>query len=693
MTGHLAMQRPLAMETCTSKNPWHHGLAEGEDNMRCVTWLCAGLVGASAVPSCADVMPLDQAAKLFGARPTAFAADLSPDGSKLVYLSSTGAGKTTVKILDLNTNTERRIIESSGKPEKLRSCDFATDEWIVCNYGGNAHVENLIAGFARTVAINLVKNQVRPLGVDHDYHDIGVHQDDGEVLDFLPDDPNGSLLMARVYSARQGELGSRFTEDKKGGLGVDRIDLGTGRSVTLEPPRPEASMFMTDGHGVVRLVGMPVTTNNNEQLTGLTRFRFRKAGESGWQPLGDYDIRDNSGLYPLSIDQSANALYNLKKLDGRDALYKMALDGSGTNRLVARNDQVDIDGVVRASRSLPVIGYRFTDDRPRVIYFDPAYRALAAGLARALPNSPLIEFAGASRDGKKLLVHASSDTDAGIYYLLNRTTHEMHSVLLNRRDLEGKTLASVRSTSFRATDGTAIPAYLTYFGEAPKNRPAIVLPHGGPSARDEWGFDWLAQFLAARGYVVIQPNYRGSAGFGDKFLGDNAFRDWRTAMSDIRDSSKYLVAQGIADPDRIAILGWSYGGYAALLSVVIDPGRYKAVIAIAPVTDLSALRRDAEGFTNEELEKNFIGKGANLFEGSPLQHAASIRAPVLLVHGDLDGNVRVAHSQRMNAALRKAGTPVEFVEYKDLEHQLDDSDARTEVLTKIGALLDRTIGH
>ncbi len=163
-------------------------------------------------------------------------------------------------------------------------------------------------------------------------------------------------------------------------------------------------------------------------------------------------------------------------------------------------------------------------------------------------------------------------------------------------------------------------------------------------------------------------------------------------MSDIRDSANYLVAQGIADPKRMAILGWSYGGYAALQSGATDPDRYKAIIAIAPVTDLSALRRDAEGFTNEDLTRSFIGTGSNLQAGSPLHQVAAIKVPVLLVHGDLDGNVRVAHSQRMEAALKKAGKPVEFLRYADLEHQLDDSTARTEMLIRIGNLLDRTIG-
>jgi dipeptidyl aminopeptidase/acylaminoacyl peptidase len=220
-----------------------------------------------------------------------------------------------------------------------------------------------------------------------------------------------------------------------------------------------------------------------------------------------------------------------------------------------------------------------------------------------------------------------------------------------------------------------------------------VLPHGGPSSRDEWGFDWLAQFLAARGYVVIQPNYRGSSGYGDEFQNENGFRNWRTSIADVADAARYLVNEGIADKSRLAIVGWSYGGYAALQSAAIEPDLFKAVVAIAPVTDLGLLKREAEGFTNSELVKGFVGSGENARSGSPLQNAAAIKAPVLLVHGDLDSNVGIEHSLKMASALKSGGKPVEMLRYDGLDHQLDDSNARVEMLTKIGELLNRTIGQ
>jgi len=154
-----------------------------------------------------------------------------------------------------------------------------------------------------------------------------------------------------------------------------------------------------------------------------------------------------------------------------------------------------------------------------------------------------------------------------------------------------------------------------------------------------------------------------------------------------------MVLQGIADPKRIAIVGWSYGGYAALLSAAEQPALYKGVVAIAPVTDLGMLKREADDFTNGRIVRNFVGSGPDVVEGSPLRRAVDIKAPVLLFHGDLDGNVNVAHSDRMVAALRKAGDQAELVRFRGLDHQIDDSDARTQMLTKIGTFLDNLIGH
>jgi dipeptidyl aminopeptidase/acylaminoacyl peptidase len=247
--------------------------------------------------------------------------------------------------------------------------------------------------------------------------------------------------------------------------------------------------------------------------------------------------------------------------------------------------------------------------------------------------------------------------------------------------------------TYPAADGTQIPAYLTLPpGSDGRNLPAIVLPHGGPSARDEWGFDWLPQYLAQLGYAVLQPNYRGSAGYGEQWLQQNGFRSWRTSIGDITAGARWLVQQGVADRSRMAIVGWSYGGYAALQSGATEPDLFKAIVAIAPVTDLQQLKDDFRGFTSARNIAEEIGEGPHIREGSPLPNAARITAPVLLFHGDRDFNVLVGHSRRMDAALHEAGRRSELVVFPNLEHDLASNDARRQMLERIRTFLAANLG-
>lgn len=252
----------------------------------------------------------------------------------------------------------------------------------------------------------------------------------------------------------------------------------------------------------------------------------------------------------------------------------------------------------------------------------------------------------------------------------------------------GAALVCKRAQTGEISCGTKIPAYLTLPpGSQGKGLKAIVMPHGGPGSRDEWGFDWLVQYFTAKGYAVLQPNFRGSAGYGEDWYGRNGFQAWPTAIGDVNDAGKWLVSEGIARADSLAIVGWSYGGYAALQSQVLDPLLYKAVVAITPVTDLGFLVQDARDYTNTRLVRDFIGTGSHVEAGSPRRHAAKFVAPVALFHGTRDLNVDVRHSQAMSKALRDAGKNVTYHEFKDLQHDLGDGIARAQMLSEMGAFL------
>ena len=654
--------------------------------------LLAAAIGSVTLARPAIAGDLASDAKAFGARDTVQSMDISPSGKQLVAIVSGPGRQTVVKIVDVATKAAHPIILSGGSPESVDWCKFASETQLVCQYGGYTKVEGDVVGFSRLITMGIDGKNVRPLGQPGRATDLDIRQFDGDILDWLPDRP-GSVLMQRNYVQQANLTGIGDPTEGAKGLGVDRIDLSSLKVTPVERPAAEAQEYLTDGRGNVRMMAL-AKTSGGDQLTGDFKFKYRRAGSDKWEDFSEFNSTSGSGDIPIAVEASSDSALVLAKNDGRDALYRVNLDGTRARTLIASNKQVDIDSVVRLGNGQKVIGYTYVDDRRRTVYFDAEIKSLAAALGKALPDQPVLSFINASADGSKLLIQAYGDTDPGSFYVYDKTNRHLDEVGVVREALLGTRLAPVQSITFPAADGVSVPAYLTLPpGSSGKNLPAIVLPHGGPSARDVWAFDWLPQFLAAQGYAVIQPNFRGSAGYGDDWLAKNGYQGWRTAIGDITASAKYLVSKGIADPKRLAVVGWSYGGYAALLSGAEQPALYKAIVAIAPVTDLNLLKREAKDFTNARLVSGFVGSGPEIVQGSPLQRAAEIKAPVLLFHGDMDGNVNVEHSSKMVTALRNTGDRAELVRFSGLDHQLDDSDARAQMLTRMGQFLDGAIGH
>ncbi len=646
------------------------------------------------MPVLAQQMPapsLDTPGALFGVRETVQQMDISPDGSHVVYVTP-GTGRiSAVFVADLASGTPRRVIQSGGNPERLSWCNFVSNTRLICRFVGQVDSAGVLVPFTRLIALDTDGKNVNQLGQRSSVHDSRMRQFDGAVLDWLPD-ADGAVLMARENVPEAGKMNTRLVR-KVDGLSVDRIDVTTLQSTTVEAASKAADFFITDGRGDVRVKAYRPQRGGTGLLAARVDYHYRLPGSQEWKPFSSWE--DRVGMAPIDVDAGSNSAYALKNLDGRIALYRVKLDGSMDTELVYKNDKVDVDDVVRVGRGSRVIGVTFAEDKRSVVYFDPEYRALAAALGKALPTLPTIDFLGASADNNKLLIHAGSDSDPGRYYVYDKSASALNEIMLARPALEAVKLASVKPITYPARDGTAIPAYLTLppGNEDARGLPAVVLPHGGPSARDEWGFHWLAQFLAHEGYAVIQPNYRGSAGYGDDWLQENGFKGWRTSIGDVTDAGRWLAAQGIADPDKLAIVGWSYGGYAGLQSGVTEPDLFKAIVAIAPVTDLALVKQKARNYTNARNVADFIGSGPHITEASPLQNVEKIKTPVLMFHGDMDINVGVQQSRRMDARLRSAGKASELVVYEGLEHSLVDSNARALMLDRIARFLKAHLQH
>lgn len=643
--------------------------------MRSLMIFFAALAAASPLAA----QPFD-AAKAFGARETVEQASLSPDGTKLAYLTPIAPGQGTalfVVRLDQPGAVPARIMNAMGDPERLSHCRWASNSRLICNAFAVRPIQGgTLVVVTRIVSLNDDGSKLAMLRHDSGTGDrLGYALFGGSVIDWNPG--GDQVLMMREY-VPETTTGTRLAQ-KKDGIGVDAVDPVTLKARSIEPANPTASEYITDGRGAVRIRGLSETRDG--YTTGTRRYAFRRKDQRDWEPLST--VADGNGFDPHGVDPTLDIAYGLKRVDGRYAAYSLALDGSGTEKLVFAHDSVDVTGFERIGRNGRIIGARYVTDVSTVHYFDPAVAAMIRTLTKALPKLPLIRVIDSSEDESRMLIWAGSDTDPGRFFLFDRAKKSLNELMLQRPELEHVALAPVKHITYPAADGTMVPAYLTLpAGGAAKGLPAIVLPHGGPEARDEWGFDWLSQFYANQGFAVLQPNFRGSAGYGDAWLRKNGFRSWKIAIGDVGDAGRWLIKEGIADPAKLGVVGWSYGGYAALQSAAVDPGLFKRVVAIAPVTDLERLKADAQAFTSANEVERFVGSGAHIQEGSPARRAAEIQAPVLIFHGDMDRNVLIGHSTLMQSRLNAAGKKSELVTFKGLDHYLEDNSARSQMLRK-----------
>ena len=338
--------------------------------------------------------------------------------------------------------------------------------------------------------------------------------------------------------------------------------------------------------------------------------------------------------------------------------------------------RVDFGNAMFSEVSDELIATVYDDERERKYWKDKSFEADYKNLQKQLPGKE-INFGSSTKDEKLFLISANADTDPGSTYLYDRTTKKLTLQYQVREKLNRSYLAPMKPVRYQSSDGLEIPAYLTLpKGVEAKNLPAVILPHGGPWGRDTWGYDSIAQFLANRGYAVLQPNFRASTGYGKKFLSAGN-KQWGDKMQDdVTWGVKYLIAQGIADPKRVGIMGGSYGGYATLAGVTFTPDLYAAGVSIVGPSNLITLLESIPPYW-EQIRKLFYermgdpntpeGK-AQLLRQSPLSAAAKIKTPLLVIQGANDPRVNKRESDQIVIALRDRGFPVEYLVAPDEGH-------------------------
>jgi dipeptidyl aminopeptidase/acylaminoacyl peptidase len=661
--------------------------------MRSYRSAVVALVALSVSPAVAQTAATAELAIKFGERESFFGAAISPDGSKVTYITPISGRGNALMIADTTTGEVKPVMSTGDSNISLRRCYWAKADRLICAiYAVTDALGSDLIGVRRLYSVSPDGKDIKEIGRRLGAKSIGVNQDSGSVISILPDHPDDVLMS--VWNDEKESIGSNI-RPRPPGLAVQRVNIRNGRMQFVEQPLRDGEEFIADAQGRPRVRGIAERRDGADYavtLTGNVRYAYRAPNGGDWMPLFSYDASAGSVPVALDFDLTGQWLYMLKPQDGRVAAVRFATDGSKREELVYAHPTADIDGLIQIGKFDRPIGLTYSTDFNHIHYLDADLAALSGRLQKALPGSPEVSILDETWDGQKLLIHAGSDVDPGAYYIYDKAAKRLGKLSSTRPKLEGMALATQKPVTFAARDGTAIPGYLTTPpGKEAKGLPLIVMPHGGPSARDTWGFDWLPQYFAQLGYAVIQPNYRGSSGYGDVWYGEDGFKAWRTAMSDVNDSARWAIAQGIADPKKVAIVGWSYGGYAALQTNVIEPGLYRAAVAIAPLTDMQMWKAEFRGFINRTVQAEYIGSGPHLVEGSPLRNAAAIKVPVMLFHGTRDINVGVAQSEAMASALRNAGGQVELVTYKNLDHQLADSAARADMLLKSARFLEANL--
>jgi dipeptidyl aminopeptidase/acylaminoacyl peptidase len=434
---------------------------------------------------------------------------------------------------------------------------------------------------------------------------------------------------------------------------------------------------------------------NTERLTGWvfdTKDQLRlatRAAENGDTEVLRIEASAFTKIYACSVFETCGPLQFHKdgkriymatnKGEGVDLMRLTLLDAATGAETVVESDpekRVDIDTAIFSERTDELMATVYLDDRRRLYFKDPAFKADYAFVAARLPGRE-VNFRSSTADEQRWIVSADSEIEPGEVYLFDRTSRTLTLQYRIYEKLPRATLAPMTSVRYPSSDGLEIPAYLTLpKGVAPRGLPAIVVPHGGPWARDAWGYDPLAQFLANRGYAVLQPNFRGSTGYGRRFL-DAGNRQWGDKMQDdITWGVKYLVARGIADPTRIGILGGSYGGYATLAGVAFTPDLYAAGVSLVGPSNLITLLDSIPAYWEAGRKVFYERMGdpstpagkAQLERQSPLNSAAKIKTPLLVIQGANDPRVNKAESDQIVIALRDRGFPVEYIVAPDEGH-------------------------
>jgi dipeptidyl aminopeptidase/acylaminoacyl peptidase len=616
-----------------------------------------------------QLVPLEH----FAALPYFSNAKLSPDGRKVGFLT-TYEGQKHLVVEDLYSNTNQFIAP-------IKKGEFSTFYWAnkktiviefdmtIRHFGGRNVSETKLFSF------NLTNNTFKWLGQPEKTTNSKAQQLSSQferMLYLLPDDPNHILM------------GMDFERD--GSVAIYKVNLVSGVRSTLQNGRRGIQNWYLDQNGEPRF-GTGFNNKNEWQSYWRTQEgKWVRNKNPEW--LEKYSIAGFSDHPDIIYVRGYSS-------EGTIGVYTLSLTSGKIESTVQENSEVDIEYIVRHPGSGEIAGVGYYNDFFEIKYIDQNLSALHSSLSAVLKDKR-VSITSKARDAEIYLIQAYHSNDPGHYYLFDLEKKSLTPLLSRMANIKPEQMAKTISIKITVRDGSQIPGYLTLPNshEPGSKLPAIILPHGGPSSRDTADWDYWAQFYANRGYAVLKPNFRGSTGYGITFE-NKGEQEWGGLMQDdVTDATKWLIAEGIADPNRICIVGASYGGYAALMGTIKEQGLYACAVSVNGVPNIPKIKTYDKGFIGgKSWVDSMSRKGFKDKEISPYHLAEKVSAPILLLASKDDTRIPYKHSQAMHKKLKSLKKPSKYLRIKDGGHSMDTEAARLMLLEETEKFLAKHIGN
>jgi dipeptidyl aminopeptidase/acylaminoacyl peptidase len=616
------------------------------------------LLGAYCLSARAELPPLIPRQVLFG-NPVKATPRLSPDGKRLSYLAPDKKGVLNVFVQTIGKDDAKQVTFDESRGVSIY-------QWT----------------FAPNILIYLQDNKG-----DENFHIFAVNVETGKGMDLTPYEKVRANPLG-THRDHPNELLVTMNRRKPNLFDVYRVQLDSGK-MELEVENPgDVVGWVTDTNFRVRIAQAPTAD-------GGTELRYRADDKSPFKKLLRWGPDDSEGGV-VGFTKDNKSVYMLTSED-RDTLALVKRDlTTGKETEIAADPRADASSVIINPISYEVEAVAFNREKVKWKTLSDDIAADLKALEAGAPGEP--SLAGSDRERKTWVVAYSADVTPVTYYLYDRATKKLTKLFSAKPELAKYKLAEMKPVTIKARDGLELVSYLTLpSGVEPKKLPMVLMVHGGPWARDNWGYDASAQWLANRGYAVLQVNFRGSTGFGKKFLhaGD---REWGAKMhNDLLDAVAWAVKEGYADEKKIAIYGGSYGGYAALVGATFTPDTFACAISVVGPSNLVTLLKSIPPYW-EPLKKLFSVRVGDLDDPkflesrSPLFKADRIKIPMLIAQGANDPRVKQAESEQIVAAIKKAGKDVKYLLFEDEGHGFVRPQNRLKFMYEAEAFLAKHLG-